>query len=149
VGHVPADAERTAATTSALATRSGWRKPSVENERHCTGVSNSHGGLTPAALVDVRSCIGKIVFSPTDVRTAIQERGALAPRGFATATAPAFVSTPTAVSRDFAEAPLQVRLPNIHGGLTPAALGWMCVCASQKSFFRRQTFAMQHKSGGR
>jgi hypothetical protein len=51
-----------------------------------------------------------------------QERGASAPRGFATATAPAFVSTPTAVSRDFAEAPLQVRLPNIHGGLTPAAL---------------------------
>jgi hypothetical protein len=24
-----------------------------------------------------------------------------------------------------------------------------CVCASQKSFFRRQTFASQHKSGGR
>jgi hypothetical protein len=25
----------------------------------------------------------------------------------------------------------------------------MCVCTSQKSFFRRQTFALQHKSGGR
>jgi hypothetical protein len=36
-----------------------------------------------------------------------------------------------------------------HGGLTPAALGRMYVCASQKSLFRRQTFAPQHKSGGR
>jgi hypothetical protein len=36
-----------------------------------------------------------------------------------------------------------------HGGLTFAALGRMCVCASQKSFFRRRTFALQHKSGGR
>jgi hypothetical protein len=34
-----------------------------------------------------------------------------------------------------------------HGGLTPAALGGMCVCASQKSFFRRQTFAMQQEPG--
>jgi hypothetical protein len=36
-----------------------------------------------------------------------------------------------------------------HGGLTPAALGRMYVCASQKSLFRRQTFAPQRKSGGR
>jgi len=35
-----------------------------------------------------------------------------------------------------------------HGGLTPAALGRMYVCASQKSLFRRQTFALQGKSGG-
>jgi hypothetical protein len=36
-----------------------------------------------------------------------------------------------------------------HGGLTPAALLWTCVCASQKSFFRRQTIATQYESGGR
>jgi hypothetical protein len=36
-----------------------------------------------------------------------------------------------------------------HGGLTPAAPGRMYVCASQKSLFRRQTSAHQHKSGGR
>jgi hypothetical protein len=36
-----------------------------------------------------------------------------------------------------------------HGGLTPAALGRTYVCALQKSLFRRQTFALQHKSGGR
>jgi hypothetical protein len=29
-----------------------------------------HGGLTPAALVNVRSCIEKIVFSPANFRTA-------------------------------------------------------------------------------
>jgi hypothetical protein len=36
-----------------------------------------------------------------------------------------------------------------HGGLTPAALDRMCVCVSQKSFFRRQTCASRNKSGGR
>jgi hypothetical protein len=40
-----------------------------------------------------------------------RERGALAPRGFATATAPALVSSLSAVSRDFAKAPCPVRFP--------------------------------------
>jgi hypothetical protein len=31
---------------------------------------HTHGGLTPAALVNLRSCIAKIVFSPANVRTA-------------------------------------------------------------------------------
>jgi hypothetical protein len=65
------------------------------------------------------------------------------------ATAPAFVGIVPAVSRDFTATFLQVRFPNSHGGLTPAALGRMCVGASQKSLFRRQTFAPQRKSGGR
>jgi hypothetical protein len=34
--------------------KSGRRKPTVANQRYCTGVSNSHGGLTPAALGGVR-----------------------------------------------------------------------------------------------
>jgi hypothetical protein len=37
---------------------------------------DTHGGLTPAALVNVRSRIAKIVFSPGNVRTRTQERGA-------------------------------------------------------------------------
>jgi hypothetical protein len=120
-----------------------------------------------------KSFFRRRTFAPT------QERGASAPRGFTTATAPASVSTLPAVSRDFAEAPLQSRYGNhggltpaalgrgfanrqtmfefrgrasgspSHGGLTPAAPGWMCVCASQKSFFRRRTSASQYKSGGR
>jgi hypothetical protein len=40
-----------------------------------------HGGLTPAAPGNVRSCIAKGVFPPADVRTPTQERGASAPRG--------------------------------------------------------------------
>jgi hypothetical protein len=40
-----------------------------------------HGGLTPAALVNMRWSIAKIAFSPADIRTANQERGASAPRG--------------------------------------------------------------------
>jgi hypothetical protein len=50
--------------------------------------------------------------------------------------------------RTFAASPLPVPFPN-HGGLTNGALDRMCVCASQKSFFRRQTFAPRNKSGGR
>jgi hypothetical protein len=54
----------------------------VANQRYCTGVSNSHGGLTPAALVNVRLCIAKGVISPATGRRAVhQERGASAPRG--------------------------------------------------------------------
>jgi hypothetical protein len=38
--------------------------------------SESHGGLTPAALVGMRMCIAKIGFSSADFRTATEERGA-------------------------------------------------------------------------
>jgi len=48
--------------------KSGRRKPTVANQHYCTGVSNSHGGLTPAALVNVRLCTAKIVFIPADAR---------------------------------------------------------------------------------
>jgi hypothetical protein len=64
----------------------------------------THGGLTPAAPADVRLCIAKIAISPADIRTATQERGASAPRGFATATTPGFVIAPLTDSRDLAEA---------------------------------------------
>jgi hypothetical protein len=81
-----------------------------------------HPAACRSALPDnVRLSIAEIVFSPADVRATTQERGASAPRGFTTATAPASVSTLRAVSRDFAEAPLQAPYGN-HGGLTPAAL---------------------------
>jgi hypothetical protein len=55
--------------------KGGRRKPTVANQRYCTGVSNSHGGLTPAALVNVRLFIAKIVILPADARcTGDQER---------------------------------------------------------------------------
>jgi hypothetical protein len=92
--------------------KSGQRKLTVANQRYCTGVSNSHGGLmprrsrlrvrltasivrfssatvrathhgglTPAALVNMRLCIAKGVISPaTGRRARRQERGASAPR---------------------------------------------------------------------
>jgi hypothetical protein len=62
-------------------TRSGRRKPTVENVRDCTGVSNprrAHARRSwPRALVHRKNR-----FSPADIRTANQERGASAPRGF-------------------------------------------------------------------
>jgi hypothetical protein len=91
-----------------------------ESVRNCNCVTHTHGGLTPAALVNVRSCIAKIaICSPTVHRE--PRAGGVSPPWFATATPPAFVSTPSAVSSDLAEAFLQVRFPNTHGGLTPVA----------------------------
>jgi hypothetical protein len=110
--------------------------------------SPNHGGLTPAALVNVRSHIAKIAISSAIRTPCNQERGASAPRGFTTATAPAFVSAPMAVSRDFAEAFLQVRFPNTHGGLTNVAPGRTCVCASQKSFFAGGYSHTNRRAGG-
>jgi hypothetical protein len=43
--------------------------------RRCCHVV-THGGLTPAALVNMRSSIAKIAFLPADIRTATQEREA-------------------------------------------------------------------------
>jgi hypothetical protein len=79
-------------------------------------------GSRPPLLVERAFVHRKNRFSPADIRTPTKERGASAPRGFTTATAPAFVSAPMAVFRDFAEAYLQVRFPN-HGGLTNVAPG--------------------------
>jgi hypothetical protein len=110
---------RTSATTTAPATRSGWRKPAVvqvtvspegnallqqhprlNQERlaqasrgaggECAGrniiipqkpvavasANPNHGGLTPAALGECTFTHRKNRFSPADMRTAIQERGA-------------------------------------------------------------------------
>jgi hypothetical protein len=94
------------------ATRSGWRKPAVVRRPRCdcvtpprraharrsrlrvrlpasiVGFSSAtvrathHGGLTPAALANVRLCIEKGVIWPvTGHRAWRQERGASAPRG--------------------------------------------------------------------
>jgi hypothetical protein len=76
-----------------------------------------HGGLTPAALVNVRLCIGKIVIMPADGRcNSTKSGGRKPPRGFAGAAAPALVSKVPAVSRDFTAAFLQVRFPNTTAG---------------------------------
>jgi hypothetical protein len=75
---------RFSATTCVRATRSGWRKPAVVSRNALAAATpqlsrrgdgpvvypltplqlsyQTHGGLTPAALVNPRSCIAKIVF---------------------------------------------------------------------------------------
>jgi hypothetical protein len=103
-----------------------------ESVRNCNGVTHTHGGLTPAALGSVRLCTAKIVIlSGERSLQQRQERGASAPRGFATATAPAFLGTAMVVCRDFAAAYLQVHFPNSHGGLTPAALVNVRFCTAK------------------
>gem|GEM_PF-3712613 len=74
--------------------------------------------------------------------------GGVSPPWFANATAPAFVSIAQAVSRDFAEAPLQVRYSNPRRADARRSLVDARLCIA-KIVFCRQTFAMQHKSGGR
>jgi hypothetical protein len=63
-------------------TRSGRCKPTVENVRDCTSVSNTTAGSRPPLLCNVRSSIAKIAFSPPTADIGPQqERGASAPRG--------------------------------------------------------------------
>jgi hypothetical protein len=69
-----------------------------------------------------------------DKRRTATRAGGVSPPWFASATPPAFVSTPPAVPRDFAEAFLQVRFPNTHGGLTPAALVNVRFCIAKIVF---------------
>jgi len=80
-------------------TRSGGHKPPCCGEPHLQK--------------RFRSCPG------TDVARN-KSGGGVSSRGFTNGIAPALVSTPSALLRNFAEAFLQVRLPN-HGGLTLAA----------------------------
>jgi hypothetical protein len=110
--------------------------------------SAQHGGLTNAAHVNVRSCIAKIaICSPTVHRE--PRAGGVSPPWFATATPPAFVSTPPAVPRDFAEASLQVRFPNTHGGLTPVALVNVRFCIAKIVIISPDGRRSRNKSGGR
>ena len=53
----------------------GRRKPTVANQRYCTGVSNSHAGLTLVALVNVRLCSANVIFH-CERTSCNQERGA-------------------------------------------------------------------------
>jgi hypothetical protein len=101
---------------------------------------HTHGGLTPAALVNVRSCIAKIVFAShrrffaTNVRTATRA-GGVSPPWVRTASAPAFV-TPAALGCVFAgpRTLLDSRRTAFsfpyHSGLTKAAPGSAGVAAS-------------------
>jgi hypothetical protein len=56
---------------------SSRRRNSSHRRRTCD--LQTHGGLTPAALVHVRSCIAKIVFSPANVRSATRAGGVSPP----------------------------------------------------------------------
>jgi hypothetical protein len=61
----------------ASCTRSGRREPTVENVRSCTGVTENHGGLTPAALANMRLCTAEIaILSGERSLQQHQERGA-------------------------------------------------------------------------
>jgi hypothetical protein len=120
--------------------------PRLCGSAFASALPNPHGGLTFTALDDDdrrsrrnrfslqvryryprradarRSCLnartraGEMATFAMHKRMYNQERGALAPRGFAAATAPTPVSTPTAVSRDFAQAFLHVRFSNPTAG---------------------------------
>jgi hypothetical protein len=81
--------------------KSGRRKPTVANQHYCTGVSYSHGGLTPAALENVRLFIAKTVFFERMLVVPAPRVGGVSPPWETNAGASAL---------------------NYHGGLTPAAL---------------------------
>jgi hypothetical protein len=128
-----------------------------------------HGGLTPAALANVRLCIAKGVIWPvTGHRAWRQERGASAPRGkhpplrigkayrrrcVAHATSsggckPPVESRPHASAKGGKSSHRSHRRGSEnHGGLMPAALG--CVFASPRTLLdsRRPAFAFPNHGG--
>jgi|GEM_PF-5896980 len=82
-----------------------------------------HGGLTPAALDQMCVCASqKSFFFGRRAHSETRAGGRKPPVLSLDANAPAIVSIVPAVSRDCTAAFLQVRFPNVHGGLTPAAL---------------------------
>jgi hypothetical protein len=57
----------------------GWRRSLDESVRNCNCVTHTHGGLTPAALVNVRFCIAKIVIISADGRRSRNKSGGRKP----------------------------------------------------------------------
>jgi len=98
------------------------------------GFLQKRGSSEPTAADERRSLcatsawLTKSDFCAVQTRVPSNKSGeGVSSRGFTNGIAPALVSTPSAVSRNFAEAFLQVRLPN-HGGLTLAALVHLRLC---------------------
>jgi hypothetical protein len=98
-----------------------------------------HGGLTPAALVDMRMYIAKIGFSSADIRTATEERGGRKP--------PVGCIRCERETRKFVSLQLQTRAYKHHGGLTPAALVRPSHRRRMVGDFRRTAFGLPTTAG--
>jgi hypothetical protein len=115
---------------------------------HCECASANHGGLTPPALgctcvcASQKSPFHRQTFAPAN-RSGGREPAVGGGNAFARAI-PHTCRRPSPVCQ---RTSLQSRSRN-HGGLTSSALGCTCVCASQKSPFRRHTFAPANRSDG-
>jgi hypothetical protein len=75
----PATLRKRSCKCASLTPTAGSRRSLDESVRNRSCVTHTHGGLTPAALGNVRSCIAKIVFSPANVRTAPRAGGVSPP----------------------------------------------------------------------
>jgi hypothetical protein len=131
-GEIP----HTFTTTVAPTTRSGGRKPpwtlfhirtrSAEVHCICRHRLQYHGGLTPAALVNMRSPIAKIAFLPADARTATRSGGRQPPVDYENALATGRRRTvrprPHCVrnTRPIAVCVSPCSASSSHGGLTDA-----------------------------
>jgi hypothetical protein len=138
--------------------KSGRREPTVASPtrlQEICGISRTTFECPDPRRADARrsfsACVctsQKSFFRRQPFAQQFKSGGRKPPRGFATATAPAFVSMVPAVSRESAATFPLVSFPNPR--LTDARRSFSaCVCTLQKSFFRRQPFAQQFKSGGR
>jgi folate-dependent phosphoribosylglycinamide formyltransferase PurN len=137
---------------------SGKRNHSAKITRRCRCVFRYHGGLMPTALVNLRSCIAQIVFSPANVRTATRAGGVSPPwdvlgmrtrnvetQRVAVANAVSDQRRANAGRRTKASA-IATALPNPRRADTRRS----CECAflhRKNRFFRRQTFALQQERG--
>jgi hypothetical protein len=127
--NVFANRNRASPTICVRATKSGGRKPPVVTiQRECTGDPHTHPRR-----------------SPEQARLRLRRRASHAHGGLTSAP---HVSARDECLRPCAVSVLQARYPRPRRADARRSFS-ACVCASQKSFFRRQAFVHQHKSGGR
>jgi hypothetical protein len=106
---------------------------------HVAGAFTNHGGLTPAAPGNVRSCIAKGVISPANDRAATKSGGR---------------QPPVECTQRMRTRSAEIRRIGIADGVYKPTAGLRppllvtCVRASQKALFHRRTIVQQPRAGG-
>jgi hypothetical protein len=152
--------ERLAPVSRGTGKECAVRNVSSAQKRVTVANANStHGGLTPAALANVRFCIAKDVVLPADERRSMrQERGGVSPpcntfrmrtrngQTHLIAFADAVCNPRRADVRGADESARNCnRVTHTHGGLTPAALANVRFCIADGSLCSKYTPCNQER----
>jgi hypothetical protein len=130
-----------------------------ESVRHCSCVAYTHGGLTPAALANVRLCIAKIAIPPVDGRCNSAKSGGRKPPVVRETRLQVIPPTPCDTldlpkprrvhvrGAGRKRGPLQLRYSHPRRADARRS-SWACVCASKNSFFAGRRSHTNTRAGG-